>query len=80
MATSPNYFNSKSGQKEDEGSLFHKDPHGEYKGDKLHQERDHLDINQNFSGVRTATHGKNLPRGVVPIRGGFQEVTGQGVG
>lgn len=30
----------KSGQKEDEGSRCHKEPHGEYKGDKLHQEKD----------------------------------------
>lgn len=38
----------KNAQKEDKGSFFHKDPHGEYQGDKLHQERDHFDIRNNF--------------------------------
>lgn len=47
-ATSPNYSGTKKCSEEDKGSFFHKDPHGEYQGDKLHQERDHFDIRNKF--------------------------------
>lgn len=42
VVTSPNY--EKSGQKEDKGSFFHKDLHGEYQDDK----RNHLDVRKQF--------------------------------